>query len=69
MISVDKDRDVLRFIWVDDVNNEDPKLRTYRFTRVVFSVSSSPFLLNATIKFHVESFMETHMLVVALYLC
>jgi hypothetical protein len=65
MISVDdKDRDVLRFIWVDDVNKEDPKLQTYRFTRVVFGVSSSPFLLNATLKFHLESFMESHSSVV-----
>jgi hypothetical protein len=65
MISVDdKDRDVLRFIWVDDVNKEDPTLQTYRFTRVVFGVSSSPFLLNATIKFHLESFMESYSSVV-----
>ena len=65
MIAVDdKDRDVLRFIWVDDVNKEDPQLQTYRFTRVVFGVSSSPFLLNATIKFHLESFRETHQSVV-----
>ena len=65
MIAVDdRDRDVLRFIWVDDVNKEDPKLQIYRFTRVVFGVSSSPFLLNATIKFHLESFIESHQSVV-----
>ena len=65
MIAVDdKDRDVFRFIWVDDINKEDPKLQIYRLTRVVFGVSSSPFLLNATIKFHLESFMESHQLVV-----
>ena len=65
MISVDaKDRDVLRFVWVDNVNKEDPKLQTYRFTSVVFGVSSSPFLLNATIKFHLEGFMGSHSSVV-----
>ena len=43
MIAVDdKDRDVLWFFWVDDIDKEDPKLQTYRFTRVVFGVSSSP---------------------------
>ena len=40
MIAVDnKDRDVLRLIWVDDVTKNDPKLRIYRFKRVVFGVS------------------------------
>lgn len=43
MIAVDeKDRDVLRFLWVNDLTKEEPEIRTYR---VVFGVSSSPFLL------------------------
>ena len=55
MISVeDEDRDVLRFIWVDDVSKERPELQVFRFARVTFGVSSTPFLLNATIKFHLE---------------
>ena len=61
MIAVDeKDRDVLRFIWVDDVAKEEPELRIYRFTRVVFGVSSSPFLLNATVKYHLERFLDSN---------
>ena len=59
MIAVDEnDRDVLRFIWVD-VTKEDPELRIFRFTRVVFGVSSSPFLLNATVRHHLEQFLST----------
>ena len=55
MVSVEEaDRDVLRFIWVDDPFTDSPNLKTYRFTRVVVGVSSSTFLLNATIRFHLE---------------
>jgi hypothetical protein len=50
------DRDVLRFLWVDDIKNPNPKITTLRFTRVVFGVSSSPFLLNATVKHHMEQY-------------
>ena len=61
MVSVDEaDRDVLRFIWVDDASKDSPDLRDYRFTRVVFGVSSSPFLLNATIRFHLEKYLESN---------
>ena len=60
MIEVEnQDRDVLRFVWIDDIHKEEPQLQEYRFTRVVFGVTSSPFLLNATIKFHLESFSKT----------
>jgi len=54
MISVTPpDGDVL---WVDDVLKNAPTIRTYRFTRVVFGVSSSPFLFNAAIKHHLEKY-------------
>ena len=45
----EEDRDVLRFLWVDDVNSAEPKIVENRFSRVVFGVNSSPFLLNATL--------------------
>ena len=54
------DRDVLRFIWIDDVNKKKPEVQVFRFARVVFSVSSSPFLLNATVKFHLERYLESN---------
>lgn len=61
MISVTpKDRDVLRFLWMDDPSSSEPRIVTLRFTRVVFGVSPSPFLLNATIKCHVEKYLSTH---------
>ena len=61
MIAVDdSDCDVLRFIWIDDISKDELELRVYRFTRVVFGVSSSLFLLNATVKFHLESYLESN---------
>ena len=37
-------RDYLRFLWIDDILEDDPQLLVMRFGKVVFGVSSSPFL-------------------------
>ncbi len=50
------DRDVLRFLWIDDISKSQPEVCVMRFARVVFGVTSSPFLLNATIRHHLERF-------------
>ena len=50
------DRDVLRFLWVDNILKKESQVVALRFTRVEFGVSASPFLLNATIKHHVENY-------------
>ena len=39
---------------------EHPKVLTFCFTRVVFSVSSSPFLLNVTIRHHLKRCNDIH---------
>ena len=60
-IGVDeRDQDVLRFLWFDDVSKPQPEVQTLKFTRVVFGVSSSPFLLNATISHHLKKYRSTH---------
>ena len=57
MISIaEEDRDVLRFLWLEDIKNELPRIQVLRFTRVVFGLSLSSFLLNATIKHHIQSY-------------
>ena len=65
MISIEpKDRDVLRFLWVKDVTVDEPEIVTLRFSRVMFGVSSSPFLLNATLQHHVKKYAEAQPTVV-----
>ena len=49
-------RDVLRFLWVDDPNSDYPKVIVKRFNRVVFGVTSSPFLLNGTVQHHIAKY-------------
>ncbi|GFV43341.1 uncharacterized protein TNCV_1948541 [Trichonephila clavipes] len=54
----DEHKDAVRFLWSDDEPcvNKRPKLQVYRFNRVNFGVSSSPFLLAATIRHHIEKY-------------
>ena len=54
----EEDRDVLRLLWFDDVKKEYPEVIVLRFAQVVFGVLSSLFLLNATVKHHVEGHKE-----------
>nr|XP_022908644.1 uncharacterized protein LOC111419983 [Onthophagus taurus] len=54
-IGVDKgDRDFLRFLW----RGPGDEIRTYRHKRVVFGVSSSPFLLGATLEHHISKSLD-----------
>ncbi|GFX46562.1 integrase catalytic domain-containing protein [Trichonephila clavipes] len=49
-----QDRNFLRFLW----HSEEGELIHYRHCRVVFGVSSSPFLLGSTIQYHLEKKLE-----------
>ena len=51
------DRDVTRFVWLKDVATlkvDDSNVMVYRFCRVPFRLICSPFLLAATIKYHLQ---------------
>ena len=50
------EQDALRFHWVP---NEQSDIKTLRFTRAIFGLASSPFLLRKVIKQHLASW-KTH---------
>ena len=53
---VPEDRDALRFLWVENIKDESPKIRELRFNRVIFGAGPSPFLLNATLHHHIKQY-------------
>ena len=55
-ICVNRDVDYLRFLWVDDIHSDDPKLIFLRFLRVIFSLNCSPFLLSGTLQHHISQY-------------
>ena len=42
------------------LEDNPPKVRPFWLTRILFRVSSSPFLLDATIRHHLERYRESH---------
>ncbi|XP_057292350.1 uncharacterized protein LOC130615087 [Hydractinia symbiolongicarpus] len=52
------DRDFLRFLWFDDITKENPQLMIYRYTRVIFGMNASQFLLAASIIKHLEKYQS-----------
>ena len=51
-------RDYLRFLWLKDIETDNPELLVLRFCRVIFGVNASPFLLNGTMKHHIEKYFH-----------
>ena len=41
-----------------DIAGDNLEVEVYRFCRVVFGLNASPFLLNATLRHHIETFVE-----------
>ena len=54
----ENNRNFLRFSWIDSIVSENPKLITYRFTRILFGMGPSQFLLAVVIINHLENYSE-----------
>ena len=54
----EEQRDLLRFLWIDTTEPENPKIIKLRFARLAFGLTSSPYILNATIKHHLEKYVS-----------
>ena len=50
--------DFLRFLWVSNIKENEHKVSLKRFTSVMFELNCSPFLLGATIKYHMEKYFS-----------
>ena len=54
----------MKFLWVENISEKE-KIVVYRFFRVGFGVTSSPFLLGTMTKSHVTKYILTQFAVVA----
>ena len=50
------DRDFTRFFWLSKQNDPESEFVTYRFKVVLFGSTSSPFMLHATLDYHLNSY-------------
>ena len=68
MVGITKEgRDVLRFLWVDDIEKKLPEILVLKFTRS--GVCSSPFIPNATMKYSTERYRNEDSRFVDQFLC
>ena len=51
-----EDRNLPRFLWIDDVNPLNSEILKLRFTRLVFGLVCSPFILNVTLRNHLSKY-------------
>ena len=53
------DRDMLRFLWLDDISRNRPGVLQYRFCRLVFGLTPSLAILTETIQYHLTRYLLT----------
>ena len=56
MAAASDDRDYTRFFWLSDSTDPSSPLCVYRFKVVPFGATSSPFMLNAVLQYHLKQY-------------
>ena len=56
----EKDRDLLRFVWFDDVFSDNPQMIVLRYCVLPFGLNCSPFILGAIVILHMLSYVESN---------
>ena len=54
----EEQKDFLRFIWLEDIFSDNPKLLILHFNHILFAMNSSPFLLNRTLHHHITEYYK-----------
>ena len=54
----EEDRNCLRFLWINSIDEEHPEIVIRRFQRILFGVNASPFILGGTIHLHVSGYRD-----------
>ena len=57
IVVVRKDRNMLKFLWFDDIGKQNPQIVQYRFCRLVFGLIPSPAILSEIIQLHVTRYL------------
>ena len=58
-IAMDEDqRDFLRLIWYEIACSQNSTVKILRFARVVFGLTLSPFILNGTVRMHLQKYLR-----------
>ena len=53
-------RDFLRFLWYDSITADNPSIVAFRFTRILFGLNSSPFILEGMLQMHMSKYDFTY---------
>ena len=52
------ERDLLRFLWCNSIESDDPEIVVLRFIRLVLGLIGSPFAVGATVRHHLSKYKK-----------
>ena len=55
---IENQLDFLRMVWYENVFAQNPTVKILWFARLVFGLTSSPFILNGTVRIHLQKYLR-----------